>query len=163
MASHLASAVSMVCLISVHLLIFCIIGISRIPKDTAIVFYSITFDRVMLLALNVMAISLAESVLNSIVTLAAYVVDKKMSVADKVLVAYYTKAAKDVDEEARGRETIMKSQLELYAKMTESMQTVIDAVVEKKAVSVEEIKSTEEKEVHQSLDGSSTVSAASTD
>ena len=96
------------------------------PKASAVVFYSITFDGVMTLALYVMIISFLEAVVGKIITLAAYCSETRNSKTEEVLVAYYTKASKDIDTEAHERGTVVKSHLELHAKMMETMQMMID-------------------------------------
>jgi hypothetical protein len=121
-----ASIISVACLLSVHFLLVCVLCIVRVPDLSGLGLVYLTFDAVVSLAFNAMIISFLEFIVYRVVAVICLCLEKRRSATDDVLIAYYTKASKDIDAEARDREIILKSNLEVYAKMLECLQMLID-------------------------------------
>jgi hypothetical protein len=186
MAAHIASLLSVICLFSVNILVFSVLCIARIPKASAAGYYLIAVEGVIGLAQFVALVGLAEAVFDKVCTLMAYCFSKRSSSVEDVMISYYTKARDDIDAEARGRETWIKSRLETDAKILEALQVMIDDRVKVKSlfdaaldkyarksesedeitsVGVEDKASVEKNDIKSSVssEGSSTRSAAHTD
>jgi hypothetical protein len=117
-----ASICCWLCLLSVQLSLLCVFCVVRVPSESVV---WLIFDSMVSLASRAMVLSLMECMIYKLIDMVVMCLEKRSSVSDEVLIAYYTKASKDVEAEAQHRATVLKSYLETHAIMQEWLQMLI--------------------------------------
>ena len=105
--------------------VFGAICIIRVPDAQAAAFYLMSFEYIMSLAVAVMLVSGVEYLVRSIIALFGLYIQCGAE-KNRVLVSYYTRAEKEIDEEAKVRDVVTKSYLEVCEKMKTSLQMMMD-------------------------------------
>ena len=118
---HSPSAVSLVCLVVAYAFVFGAICIIRVPDAQAASFYLMSFEYLMSLSVAVMLVSGVECLVRSVSALVGYYIERGAEEKNRVLISYYTKAEKSIDEEAKFRAVMTKS----YLEVCDNMQTLM--------------------------------------
>ena len=125
MVVPVASICCWMCLLSVQLSLLCIFCVTSVPSESVVGLVLLNFDSMVSLASRVMVLSLMECMIYKLIAVLIMCLDKRSSASDEVLIAYYTKASKDIEAEAQHRATVLKSYLETHAIMQEWLQMLI--------------------------------------
>ena len=125
MVVPVASICCWMCLLSVQLSLLCIFCVTSVPSESVVGLVLLNFDSMVSLASRVMVLSLMECMIYKLIAVLIMCLEKRSSASDEVLIAYYTKASKDIEAEAQHRATVLKSYLETHAIMQEWLQMLI--------------------------------------
>jgi hypothetical protein len=124
-------------MISVYVLVFGVVCVVQVEKGVSAGFYFMVLESVMGLAYYVMVICFAEAVVDHLKTLSCYFF-KEFFCRTGAVDAYYTRAKKDIEDEARQRDVFVKLHLEVGTKLLELLKTVMDERVVTKEAGSEE-------------------------
>ncbi len=116
---------ALVSMISAYALVFAALCVVNVEKDIAAAFYYMVLEAAMGLAFNVTKICFFEAVICTLVSTSAYCF-KQFFCHGEAVSEYYTRAKKDIEDEALHRETYVKLHLEVGTKLLEFLQMAME-------------------------------------